>query len=117
MTTEGESLDAILWQLGHATNFFGVRENNLICNVAILRVRYSEPRRNALRYEVRGRRLLVEVLMRASSYASVGTGMLGLFLSACEDNGQVISSGSTIPPSTGGAAANAPDAMLRAPGQ
>jgi hypothetical protein len=55
--------------------------------------------------------------MRAFSYASLGALALGLFLSACESNGQVSSSGSSIPPSaTGGAAANAPDAMLRAPG-
>jgi hypothetical protein len=57
--------------------------------------------------------------MRAFSYASFGALALGLFLSACEGTGQgqATSDGSTIPPSaTGGAAANAPDAALRAPG-
>ncbi|HEV2474948.1 MAG TPA: hypothetical protein VGX22_00305 [Candidatus Dormibacteraeota bacterium] len=55
--------------------------------------------------------------MRAFSYVSLGVLGLGLFLTACEGNGEVISGGGTIPPNaTGGAASNAPDAMLRAPG-
>ncbi|HEV2548528.1 MAG TPA: hypothetical protein VGU20_14400 [Stellaceae bacterium] len=55
--------------------------------------------------------------MRAFSHVSLGALALGLFLSACEGNEQAVSTGSSLPPSaTGGAAANAPDAMLRAPG-
>ena len=55
--------------------------------------------------------------MRAVSYMSLCALALGLFLSACEGTGQTVSSGSSFPPNpTGGAAANASDAMLRAPG-
>jgi hypothetical protein len=55
--------------------------------------------------------------MRAFSYASISLLALSLVVAACESGDQGAFSGSSFPPSaTGGAAANAPDAMLRAPG-
>jgi hypothetical protein len=54
--------------------------------------------------------------MRASSYASISLLALSLVVAACGGD-QGAFSGSSFPPgATGGAAANAPDAMLRAPG-